>query len=141
MDVRPITAVEEVTELADDVQIPVIDNGTLKRISKSNAKFGGGGITTFTLVPSGVSTQMSGATSFDGTVLNENGEEVTVEEAIAAFKNGIVEFSIAGDSVIREIAGSASYTDTGIKFYTLYNGALYKLVHIDSIEIGTVNPK
>lgn len=46
---RKITEVEEIDALTGDEKILVEDHGTLKRIGKDNAKFGGGGVTVFTL--------------------------------------------------------------------------------------------
>ena len=40
---RSVTGLEEVEALDDGAYIIVIENGTAKRISKANAKFGGGG--------------------------------------------------------------------------------------------------
>ena len=40
---RSITDLEEVEALDDGAYIIVIENGAAKRISKANAKFGGGG--------------------------------------------------------------------------------------------------
>lgn len=40
---RSVTDLEEVEALDDGAYIIVIENGTSKRISKANAKFGGGG--------------------------------------------------------------------------------------------------
>ena len=42
MEFRSIASLEELETLPDDAQILVIDNNTAKRISKTNAKFGGG---------------------------------------------------------------------------------------------------
>ena len=39
---RSVTDLEEVEALDDGAYIIVIENGTAKRISKANAKFGGG---------------------------------------------------------------------------------------------------
>ena len=53
MEFRSIASLEELETLPDDAQILVIDNNTAKRISKTNAHFGGGGagamVVTFTL--------------------------------------------------------------------------------------------
>ena len=52
MEFRSIASLEELETLPDDAQILVIDNNTAKRISKTNAHFGGGGagamVVTFT---------------------------------------------------------------------------------------------
>ena len=51
---RSITDLEEVEALDDGAYIIVIENGTAKRISKANAKFGGGGsVTKYVLVKEG----------------------------------------------------------------------------------------
>ena len=51
MEFRSIASLEELETLPDDAQILVIDNNTAKRISKTNAHFGGGAgamVVTFT---------------------------------------------------------------------------------------------
>lgn len=50
MEFRSITDLEQLETLPDDVQILVVDNNTAKRISKANAKFGGGSVTVFKVV-------------------------------------------------------------------------------------------
>ena len=59
MEFRSITDLEQLETLPDDAQILVIDNNTAKRISKTNAHFGGGGagamVVTFTLDSTGLS--------------------------------------------------------------------------------------
>ena len=53
MGFRSITDLEQLEALPDDAQILVIDNNTAKRISKTNAKFGGGSVTVFNIVEEG----------------------------------------------------------------------------------------
>ena len=51
MEFRSITDLEQLEALPDDAQILIIDNNTAKRISKTNAHFGGGAgamVVTFT---------------------------------------------------------------------------------------------
>ena len=58
MEFRSIASLEELETLPDDAQILVIDNNTAKRISKTNAHFGGGAgamVVTFTLNSTGFS--------------------------------------------------------------------------------------
>ena len=59
MEFRSITDLEQLEALPDDAQILIIDNNTAKRISKTNAHFGGGGagamVVTFTLDSTGIS--------------------------------------------------------------------------------------
>ena len=58
MEFRSIASLEELETLPDDAQILIIDNNTAKRISKTNAKFGGGAgamVVTFTATNTGFS--------------------------------------------------------------------------------------
>ena len=58
MEFRSIASLEELETLPDDAQILIIDNNTAKRISKTNAHFGGGAgvmVVTFTLTQTGLS--------------------------------------------------------------------------------------
>lgn len=59
MEFRSIASLEELETLPDDAQILIIDNNTAKRISKTNAHFGGGGagamVVTFTITQTGIS--------------------------------------------------------------------------------------
>ena len=50
MEFRSITDLEELEALPDDAKVIVVVDRTLKRISKDNAKFGGGNITVFKVV-------------------------------------------------------------------------------------------
>ena len=58
MEFRSIASLEELETLPDDAQTLIIDNNTAKRISKTNAHFGGGAgamVVTFTLTQTGLS--------------------------------------------------------------------------------------
>ena len=58
MEFRSITDLEQLEDLPDDAQILIIDNNTAKRISKTNAHFGGGAgamVVNFTLDSTGLS--------------------------------------------------------------------------------------
>ena len=58
MEFRSITDLEQLEALPDDAQILIIDNNTAKRISKTNAHFGGGAgamVVTFTADSTGFS--------------------------------------------------------------------------------------
>lgn len=56
MEFRSITDLEQLETLPDDAQILIIDGSTAKRISKANAKFGGGAmVVTFTVTSTGLS--------------------------------------------------------------------------------------
>ena len=84
MEFRSITNLEQLETLPDDAQILVIDNNTAKRISKTNAHFGGGGagamVVTFTLTQTGISA--------DKTV-----EEVTTAMASMPVIGNVIESS------------------------------------------------
>lgn len=47
IEFRDVAELEEITEIPEDADILVIVDGVAKRISKQNAKFGGGSVTTF----------------------------------------------------------------------------------------------
>ena len=58
MEFRSIASLEELETLPDNAQILIIDNNTAKRISKTNAHFGGGAgamVVTFTYTRTGLS--------------------------------------------------------------------------------------
>ena len=58
MEFRSIASLEELETLPDNAQILIIDNNTAKRISKTNAHFGGGAgamVVTFTVAKTGFS--------------------------------------------------------------------------------------
>ena len=58
MEFRSIASLEELETLPDNAQILIIDNNTAKRISKTNAHFGGGAgamVVTFTITDTGLS--------------------------------------------------------------------------------------
>ena len=82
MEFRSIASLEELETLPDDAQILIIDNNTAKRISKTNAHFGGGGagamVVTFTLDSTGLSA--------DKTV-----EEVTIAMASMPVIGNLIE--------------------------------------------------
>lgn len=105
MEFRSITDLEQLEALPDNAQILVIDNNTAKRISKTNAHFGGGGagamVVTFTLTQTGLSA--------DKTV-----EEVTAAMASMPVIGNLIDSSVetpvtlplgAGFSEFHEAAG------------------------------------
>lgn len=50
---RSVADLEELQVLPDNAKILIIDAGTAKQISKSNAKLGGGSVTIFDVVQNG----------------------------------------------------------------------------------------
>ena len=86
MEFRSITNLEQLEALPDDAQILVIDNNTAKRISKTNAHFGGGGagamVVTFTVDSTGLSadktveevTAAMASMPVIGNLIDSNGE-------------------------------------------------------------------
>lgn len=85
--IRSIASLEELETLPDDAQILVIDNNTAKRISKTNAHFGGGGagamVVTFTFDSTGLSadktveevTAAMASMPVIGNLIESNGEK------------------------------------------------------------------
>ena len=85
MEFRSIASLEELETLPDNAQILIIDNNTAKRISKTNAHFGGGAgamVVTFTLTQTGLSadktveevTAAMASTPVIGNLIESNGE-------------------------------------------------------------------
>lgn len=90
MEFRSIANLEELETLPDNGKILVIDAGTAKQISKTNAKFGGGGsITIFSADETGTNTNV---------LFKEDGSEVTPQEAFNALSSGFVEIVTYKDS-------------------------------------------
>ena len=85
MEFRSIASLEELETLPDDAQILIIDNNTAKRISKTNAHFGGGAgamVVTFTLTQTSISadktveevTAAMASMPVIGNIIESNGE-------------------------------------------------------------------
>ncbi len=102
MEFRSITDLEQLENLPDDAQILVIDGDTAKRISKANAKFGGGSVTTFYLSQSSivVNNADSGIAVQENipitALYHEDGTEITAQEFYNAFAAGVL--LLAGQS-------------------------------------------
>lgn len=95
IEFRSVTDLEELDALPDDASILVVDNGTAKQISKSNAKFGGGSVTKYLLATAStqsaqgdVAVQEQITPSY--TITHEDGSEVTAQEVYDAFMAGPV---------------------------------------------------
>lgn len=90
MEFRSITGLEQLESLPEDAQILVIDNNTAKRISKTNAHFGGGAgamVVTFTRDSTGLSADktveevtaaMASMPVIGSVIMTNNGTPVTV---------------------------------------------------------------
>lgn len=96
MEFKRVTDLEEIDALPDDATILVIDGDAAKRISKANAKFGGGGgVTVF------YSDQTFGSHDYgdnETTAIYSDAEKTTKINAQTlhdAFKNGSVMLSYA----------------------------------------------
>ena len=97
MEFRSIASLEELETLPDGAQILVIDNNTAKRISKTNAHFGGGGagamVVTFTLDSTGFSadktveevTTAMASMPVIGNLIESNGETSVTTHLGACF--------------------------------------------------------
>ena len=102
IEFRDVADLEEITEIPEDADILVIVDGVAKRISKENAKFGGGSVTTFYVTSSkkiyidaAQTTEATPQQIYDaymaGTVLLNMGTSGT-----QTFINGIITFVYNG---------------------------------------------
>ena len=130
IEFRDVADLEEITEIPADADILVIVGGVAKRISKENAKFGGGSVTTFYVTSSkkiyidaAKTTEATPQQIYDaymaGTVLLNMGTSGT-----QTFINGIIAFVYNGapDNIV----------GVGIGFYDIGSG------EINSISVGDV---
>lgn len=99
---RSITDLEEVEALDDGAYIIVIENGAAKRISKTNANFGGGSVTKYIAAPS----------SAPYPVTHEDGSAVTPQEMYDAFMSGPVILERIGDRGFEATVLEIQYTGT-----------------------------
>ena len=124
MEFRSIASLEELETLPDNAQILVIDNNTAKRISKTNAQFGGGAgamVVTFTLTQTGLSA--------DKTV-----EEVTAAMASMPvignliMSNGGTPVTLHLGACLSELAASGAQTTTPAFGPFMYNSKKHLVV-------------
>lgn len=87
IEYKEITELEKLDSLADGSYIMVVQDSTAKLISKENAKFGGGNITTFNCVFS---------TDYD--LQHSDGSDVTAQEAYDAYMAGGVRLRFPAES-------------------------------------------
>lgn len=104
IEYKEITQLEKLDTLADGSYIMVVQDGTAKLISKENAKFGGGSITTFDAVDSTATNSLENsmvavqAAIFNPYVLQHpDGSEVTAQEAYDAYMAGAVRIRFVDD--------------------------------------------
>ena len=118
IEFRDVADLEEITEIPEDADILVIVDGVAKRISKENAKFGGGSVTTFYVTSSkkiyideAKTTEATPQHIYDaymaGTVLLNTGTSGTL-----TFVNGIIAFMYNGapDNIV---GVAIAYRDNG----------------------------
>lgn len=103
--VRDITNLEELLEIQDNDKIIVIQNGEAKLISKENAKFGGGGITTYWIDYD--SQNSSGPYKLYHDL--EFSNPVAPDEAEKAMCTGVVQIAFYNTKIIRTLAISGYY--------------------------------
>lgn len=104
IEYKEITQLEKLDTLADGSYIMVVQDGTAKLISKENAKFGGGSITTFDAVDGTATNSLENsmvavqATLTPSYVLQHpDGFEVTAQEAYDAYMAGAVRIRFVDD--------------------------------------------
>ena len=124
MEFRSITDLEQLEALPEDAQILIIDNNTAKRISKTNAQFGGGGagamVVTFTATKTGFSA--------DKTV-----EEVTTAMASMPVIGNLIESS-GESSVTMHLGACSSELNGGTGLAPAFGPFIYKTGKI----LGTI---
>lgn len=91
MEFRDITKVEQIKALEDNDKVLVNRDGTLRQISKSDAKFGGGQVTIFYLKSTNVAGYEAGGSTSYAIYKDSSATELfTPQEAYDACMNGKV---------------------------------------------------
>ena len=123
MEIRSITDLEQLEALPEDAQILVIDNNTAKRISKTNAHFGGGGagamVVNFTYTRTSLSADKTVASMpVIGNLIESNGETsetIHLGACFAEFNGGTGPTPAFGPFIYRtgKIYGSVGVNSSG----------------------------
>jgi hypothetical protein len=91
MEFRDITKVEQIKELDDNDKVLVNRDGTLRRISKSDAKFGGGQVSIFYIKSTKPAAREAGGNTIYAIYKDSSATELfTPQEAYDACMNGAV---------------------------------------------------
>ena len=124
MEFRSIASLEQLESLPDDAQILVIDNNTAKRISKTNAKFGGGAmVVTFTLDSTGLSadktveevTAAMASMPVIGNLIESTGETPVTMHLGACLS----ELAVSGAQTLTPTFGPFKYNSQSKKFFNI----------------------
>ena len=111
MEFRDITKVEQIKELEDNDKVLVNRDGTLRQISKSDAKFGGGQVTIFYIKSTNVARSETGVSTIYAIYKDPSATELfTPQEAYDACMNGVVLCYPIGSK--QDIDMAAAYTPT-----------------------------
>lgn len=111
MEFRDITKVEKIKELEDNDKVLVNRDGTLRQISKSDAKFGGGQVTIFYCGSTNVAGHEAGGKTIYAIYKDSSATELfTPQEAYDACMNGAVLCYKIG--IEQEIGMGCLYTPT-----------------------------
>lgn len=91
MEFRDITKVEQINALEDNDKVLVNRDGTLRQISKSDAKFGGGQVTIFYIKSANAPRREAGGSTNSAIYKDSSATELfTPQEAYDACMNGAV---------------------------------------------------
>lgn len=91
MEFRDITKVEQIKALEDNDKVLVNRDGTLRQISKSDAKFGGGQVTIFYIKSANAPRREAGGNNIYAIYKDSSATELfTPQEAYDACMNGTV---------------------------------------------------
>ena len=152
IEYKEITQLEKLDTLADGSYIMVVQDGTAKLISKENAKFGGGSITTFDAVDGTATNSLensmvavqAGAPSY--VLQHPDGSEVTAQEAYDAYMAGAVrirfldDIEVFSDVIAMAWADSSDASlDSSNVVFVAYE--LFISSSIKTIQIGTIGAK
>lgn len=109
MNYRDITQLEPLVELPDDAYIIVVVNGVAKRISRSNAKFGGAVTILYASVNSSHRKIADGAPSISLYVDSNLTESATPQMIFDAYSAGTLRIIVRADSARGASNVSTSY--------------------------------
>lgn len=136
---KDITQLEELETLPDDAEILVVTDGKAKKISKENAKFGGGS-TVYTIDDgSGVSTVASSGPEILP-LYNKDGTQPTAQEVYDAFMGGQVIVEMFSSEFLKldciQVIGDS---EDGVTYVEIFSNSLVNSVQFSAGEAPSGN--
>lgn len=135
---KDITQLEELETLPDDAEILVVTDGKAKKISKGNAKFGGGS-TVYTIDDgSGVSAAASSPSIYP--LYNMDGTQPTAQEVYDAFTGGQVIVEMLSSEFLKldciQVIGDS---EDGVTYVEIFSNSLVNSVKFSAGEAPSGN--